>query len=51
MIGANLQSQSISSGGKNSCDKMVVKTEEGETETYYFEANKVFEMEKKMFEN
>ena len=29
---------------------MVVKTEEGDTKTYYFEANKVFEMEKKMFE-
>lgn len=50
MIGADFQSQSISSGGKNSCDKMVVKTEEGEVKTYYFEANKVFEMENKMFE-
>jgi hypothetical protein len=48
MIGATLQKQSISSGGKNACDKMEVKTEEGETKTYYFEANKVFEMEKKM---
>ena len=51
MIGANLQSQSISSGGKNTCDKMVVKTEEGEIKTYYFEANEVFEMERKMFGN
>jgi len=51
MLGATPQSQGISSGGKNSCDKMVVKTEEGESKTYYFEANKVFEMEKKMFEN
>jgi hypothetical protein len=49
MIGAQLQVQSISSGGSNSCDKMVVKTEEGETKTYYFEANKVFEQEVKMF--
>lgn len=49
MLGAQLQSQSTSSGGKNACDKMVVKTEEGGA-TYYFEANKVFEMEKKMFE-
>lgn len=49
MIGADLQSQSISSSEKNACDKMVVKTEEGETKTYYFEANKIFEMEKKMF--
>jgi hypothetical protein len=51
MIGADLQKQSISSGGKNSCDKMVVKTEEGEIKTYFFEANKVFEMERKMFGN
>jgi hypothetical protein len=51
MIGAVLQSQSISSGGSNTCDKMAVKTEEGESKTYYFEANKVFEMEKKMFGN
>ena len=50
MIGASLQEQSISSSGKNNCDKMVVKTEEGETKTYYFEANKVFELEEKMFE-
>lgn len=50
MIGADLQNQSISSGGENSCDKMVVKTEDGDIKTYYFEANKVFEMEKKMFE-
>jgi hypothetical protein len=28
---------------------MLVKTEEGEA-TYYFEANKVFEMERKLFE-
>lgn len=51
MIGAGLQTQSINSGGKNTCDKMVVKTEEGEIKTYYFEANKVFEMEKKMLEH
>jgi uncharacterized protein DUF4919 len=50
IIGADLQSQSINSSGKNTCDKMVVKTGEGETKTYYFEANKVFEMERKMFE-
>jgi hypothetical protein len=49
MIGADLQSQSISNGGKNACDKMVVKTEGGESKTYFFEANKVFEMERKMF--
>jgi len=50
MIGAKLQKQSVSSGGENACDKMVVKTEEGEA-TYYFEINKVFEMEKKLFGN
>lgn len=49
MIGAQLQSQTTSSGGKNACDKMLVKTQEGEA-TYYFEANKVFEMEKKLLE-
>lgn len=49
IIGTQLQTQSISSGGKNVCDKMVVKTEEGETKTYYFEANKVFEQERKLF--
>jgi hypothetical protein len=49
MLGADLLEQSISNGGKNSCDKMVVKTEEGEKKTYYFEANKVFEMESKLF--
>ncbi len=50
MIGAQLQQQSISSGGNNTCDKMVVKTDTGETKTYYFEANKVFEIESKMFD-
>lgn len=45
ILGADLLEQSIISSKKNMCDKMVVKTEEGETKTYYFEANKVFEME------
>jgi hypothetical protein len=49
MIGADLQSQSITSSGKNACDKMVIKTEDGEIKTYFFEANKIFEMERKMF--
>jgi hypothetical protein len=49
MVGAELRSQSVAQGGKNACDKMVVKTEKGEV-TYYFEANKVFEMERKLFE-
>ena len=49
MIGAQLENKSISTGGKNTCDKMVVKTEEGETVTYFFEANKVFEQERKLF--
>lgn len=51
MLGAVLQKQSISNEGKNTCDKMVVKIEDGEIKTYYFEANKVFEMESKMFDN
>jgi hypothetical protein len=50
MLGADLQKQSISNGRKNTCGKMVVKTEEGDIKTYYFEANKVFEMESKMFD-
>lgn len=50
MLGANLQKQSTSSGGKNNCDKMDVMTEERETRTYYFEANKIFEMESKLFD-
>jgi len=47
MIGAQFQSQAISSRPKNLCDKIIVKTEDGDA-TYYFEANKVFEMEKKL---
>jgi hypothetical protein len=50
VIGANFQKQSTSTSKKNACDKMTVKTEDGEIKTYFFEANKVFEMEKKMFE-
>ena len=50
MLGADLQQQSTTNGGGNTCDKMAVKTEEGEARTYYFEANKVFEMERKMFD-
>lgn len=49
ILGAQLQEQGISSGGKNTCDKMVVRTQEGETKTFYFEANKVFELEQKLF--
>ena len=49
IAGAQLQRQVISTNGKNACDKMIVKTEQ-EVTTYYFEANKVFEMEKKLFE-
>lgn len=49
MVGAKLQMQSITSGGKNTCDKMAVITSEGETKAYFFEANKVFEMEAKLF--
>lgn len=48
MIGAQMKSQSMSSGGNNTCDRMDVTTEEGD-KTYYFEANKVFEQEQKLF--
>lgn len=51
MIGGSFQSQSIISSAKNNCDKMEIKTEDGDIETYFFEANKVFELEKKMFGN
>lgn len=47
MLDATLQKQSITNEGKNLCDKMVVKTEDGEIKTYFFEAIKVFEREKK----
>ena len=40
MVGAELQTQSISSGGKNTCDKMVFKTEEGEIKTYFLKQTK-----------
>lgn len=43
------QQQSIAQGSKNACDRMVIKNEKGETETFFFEANKVFEAEAKMF--
>lgn len=49
MIGAQLKKQSLIIGGSNSCDKMDVKTEKGESKTYYFEVNKVLEQEEKMF--
>ncbi|GAA5083040.1 hypothetical protein GCM10023210_01100 [Chryseobacterium ginsengisoli] len=48
MMGAELQSQSISNGGNNICDKMEVKKDDGSLKTYYFEANKVFEKENEM---
>jgi hypothetical protein len=49
MMGAQFQSQATGKSKNNQCDVMTVKTEKGEIKTYYFEANKVFEMEKKMF--
>lgn len=41
IVGADLQEQSIDKSKNNICDKMQVKTEEGNA-TYYFEVNKVF---------
>ena len=48
MVSATLQMQSIATGAENLCDKMDVIKENGENKSYYFECNKVFEMEKKM---
>ncbi len=47
MVGADLQKQSIDHTG-GICDKMEVKTEEGENKTYYFEISLVFEGYKKL---
>jgi len=47
MLGAELKRQSIDNSG-GLCDKMEVKTEEGENKTYYFETSKVFEGYKKL---
>ena len=47
MLGAALQKQSIDNTG-GLCDKMEVKTEEGDKKTYYFETSKVFEGYKKL---
>jgi len=47
VIDAQFQTQAITYDGKNTCDKMSVKTDDGER-TYYFEANKIFESEKKL---
>lgn len=41
VLGADLQEQSISKSKKNICDKMKVKTDDGDT-VYYFGVNKVF---------
>lgn len=46
MLGAKLKKQSINNDG-GLCDKMEVKTKEGEEKTYYFEVSKVFEGYKK----
>ena len=47
MVGATLQKQSIDNTG-GLCDKMEVKTDEGEEKTYYFETSKVFEGYRKL---
>ncbi len=47
MLGAELLNQSIDNA-TGLCDKMEVKTEEGENKTYYFETSKVFEGYKKL---
>ena len=47
ILGANLQKQTVDHTG-GVCDKMEVKTEEGENKTYYFEISMVFEGYKKL---
>lgn len=47
MLGVDLLKQSIDNTG-GLCDKMEVKTEEGEKKIYYFETSKVFEGYKKL---
>lgn len=47
MLGANLMTQSTDYTD-GICDKMDVKTEEGDRKTYYFEISKVFEGYKKL---
>jgi hypothetical protein len=49
ILGATLNMQSLTSAGSNHCDRMDVKTEEGEKAIYYFEVNKVVEMEGRAF--
>ncbi len=46
MLGASLLSQSVDNSG-GVCDKMQVRTEDGEKKTYYFEISKVLEGYKK----
>jgi len=43
MLDAKLQGQSIDNKNGLLCDKMEVKTEEGNKKTYYFDTNKIFE--------
>jgi len=47
ILGADLLKQSIDNK-EGICDKMEVKTEEGDKKTYYFETSKVFEGYKKL---
>jgi hypothetical protein len=47
MLGVELTSQSIDNSN-GLCDKMIVKTKDGEEKTYYFEISKVFEGYKKL---
>jgi hypothetical protein len=47
MIGASLSKQSTDNKG-GICDKMDVKTKEGDEKTYYFDVKKIFESYKKL---
>lgn len=50
VLDGDFRGQAISSSKTNMCDKMTLKDEKGDTKIYFFEANKIFEMERKLFD-
>jgi hypothetical protein len=49
LLGVEVKKQSLIRGTKNSCDQMEGKGRDGLDHSYFFEINKVLEMETKMF--
>ena len=49
VLGIQVKSQSLIHEKKNSCDKMEGKDQKGQDHTFFFEINKVWELETKMF--